>query len=34
MTVTDQLEMGAFLQTDARKRREAVDSVFEQFPRL
>ena len=34
MTVTDNLEMGAFLQHDSRKRREAVDSVFEQFPRL
>ena len=34
MTVTDNLEMGAFLQRDARKRREAVNSVFEQFPRL
>ncbi len=34
MTVTDNLEMGAFLQRDSRKRREAVDSVFEQFPRL
>ena len=34
MTVTDNLEMGAFLQHDTRKRREAVDSVFEQFPRL
>ena len=34
MTVADNLEMGAFLQRDARKRREAVQSVFEQFPRL
>ena len=34
MTVTDNLEMGAFLQKDARKRREAVQAVFEQFPRL
>jgi len=34
MTVSDNLEMGAFLQHDSRKRREAVDSVFEQFPRL
>ena len=34
MTVADNLEMGAFLQRDARKRREAVESVFEQFPRL
>ncbi|MBI3574366.1 MAG: ATP-binding cassette domain-containing protein, partial [Gammaproteobacteria bacterium] len=29
MTVADNLEMGAFLQRDARKRREAVQSVFE-----
>jgi ABC-type branched-subunit amino acid transport system ATPase component len=34
MTVSDNLEMGAFLQRDARKRREAVQAVFEQFPRL
>ena len=34
MTVADNLEMGAFLQRDARKRREAVNSVFERFPRL
>jgi branched-chain amino acid transport system ATP-binding protein len=34
MTVADNLEMGAFLQRDARKRREAVQAVFEQFPRL
>jgi branched-chain amino acid transport system ATP-binding protein len=34
MSVEDNLEMGAFLQKDARKRREAVQSVFEQFPRL
>ena len=34
MTVADNLEMGAFLQKDTRKRREAVQSVFEQFPRL
>jgi len=34
MTVTDNLEMGAFLQSDPRKRREAVEAVFEQFPRL
>jgi ABC-type branched-subunit amino acid transport system ATPase component len=34
MTVTDNLEMGAFLQRDPRKRREAVEAVFEQFPRL
>jgi branched-chain amino acid transport system ATP-binding protein len=34
MTVADNLEMGAFLQTDTRKRRAAVESVYEQFPRL
>jgi len=32
--VADNLEMGAFLQRDGRKRREAVQAVFEQFPRL
>jgi branched-chain amino acid transport system ATP-binding protein len=34
MTVADNLEMGAFLQKDTRKRREAVEAVFERFPRL
>ncbi|GAB4510233.1 MAG: ABC transporter ATP-binding protein [Sulfuricaulis sp.] len=34
MTVTDNLEMGAFLQRNSRKRREAVQAVFDQFPRL
>ncbi|HSW51908.1 MAG TPA: ABC transporter ATP-binding protein [Sulfuricaulis sp.] len=34
MSVADNLEIGAFLQHDARKRREAVQAVFEQFPRL
>ncbi|MHB8535514.1 MAG: ABC transporter ATP-binding protein [Sulfuricaulis sp.] len=34
MTVADNLEMGAFLQKDARKRRAAVQTVFERFPRL
>jgi branched-chain amino acid transport system ATP-binding protein len=34
MTVADNLEIGAFLQSDGRKRREAVQAVFEQFPRL
>ena len=34
MTVTDNLEMGAFLQKDSGKRRAAVQAVFEQFPRL
>jgi len=34
MTVADNLEMGAFLQTDTHKRRAAVESVYEQFPRL
>ena len=34
MTVADNLEMGAFLQRDGHKRREAVQAVFERFPRL
>jgi branched-chain amino acid transport system ATP-binding protein len=34
MTVTDNLELGAFLRTDRNRRKEAVDRVFEQFPRL
>ncbi len=34
MSVADNLEMGAFLQRDTRKRRAAVQAVFEQFPRL
>jgi branched-chain amino acid transport system ATP-binding protein len=34
MTVADNLEMGAFLQKDTRKRRAAVEAVFERFPRL
>ncbi len=34
MTVSDNLEMGAFLQRDTRKRREAVQAVFDRFPRL
>ena len=34
MSVADNLEMGAFLQRDGHKRREAVQAVFEQFPRL
>ena len=34
MTVADNLEMGAFLQTDTRQRRAAVATVYEQFPRL
>ncbi len=34
MTVADNLEMGAFLQKDTHKRREAVQAVFERFPRL
>ncbi|HYA37762.1 MAG TPA: ABC transporter ATP-binding protein [Candidatus Methylomirabilis sp.] len=34
MSVADNLEMGAFLQHDGRKRRKAVQAVFEQFPRL
>ncbi len=34
MTVEDNLEMGAFLVTDAAKRRRTVAAVFAQFPRL
>jgi branched-chain amino acid transport system ATP-binding protein len=34
MTVTDNLELGAFLQTDSTERQRAVERVFEQFPRL
>lgn len=34
MTVADNLEMGAFLQRDAAKRRAAVEEVYRQFPRL
>ena len=34
MTVSDNLEMGAFLQPNPRQRRAAVQAVFEQFPRL
>jgi branched-chain amino acid transport system ATP-binding protein len=34
MTVTDNLELGAFLQTNRGRRQEAVQRVFEQFPRL
>ncbi len=34
MTVADNLELGAFLQRDTHKRREAVRAVFERFPRL
>jgi branched-chain amino acid transport system ATP-binding protein len=34
MTVADNLELGAFLQRDTHKRREAVQTVFERFPRL
>ncbi len=34
MTVTDNLEMGAFLERNAHARQAAVASVFEQFPRL
>ena len=34
MSVADNLEIGAFLQRDGRRRREAVQAVFEQFPRL
>nr|MBS0021898.1 ABC transporter ATP-binding protein [Gammaproteobacteria bacterium] len=34
MTVRENLEMGAFLQKDARRRKQMVESVLEQFPRL
>jgi len=34
MTVTDNLELGAFLETNRSRRLEAVQRVFEQFPRL
>jgi len=34
MTVADNLEMGAFLQRDSKKRQAAVQAVFDQFPRL
>jgi len=34
MTVTENLEMGAFLIRDKQKVRLAIDKVFEQFPRL
>ncbi|MGN7613434.1 ABC transporter ATP-binding protein [Magnetococcales bacterium HHB-1] len=34
MSVTENLEMGAFLMRDKNKIRRAVDKVFEQFPRL
>jgi len=34
MTVADNLELGAFLQTNRTRRQQAVERVFEQFPRL
>ncbi len=34
MTVRENLEMGAFLQKDARMRTQMVEAVMEQFPRL
>lgn len=34
MTVADNLELGAFLQPNRNRRQEAVERVFEQFPRL
>lgn len=34
MSVTENLELGAFLERDARRRRQAVDQVFTQFPQL
>ncbi|MHB8741866.1 MAG: ABC transporter ATP-binding protein [Sulfuricaulis sp.] len=34
MTVADNLELGGFLQRDTLKRRQAIHTVFESFPRL
>ncbi|NIR85567.1 MAG: ABC transporter ATP-binding protein [Gammaproteobacteria bacterium] len=34
MSVADNLEMGAYLESDRVRRRQAVDRVFDQFPRL
>ncbi|MBF0186661.1 MAG: ABC transporter ATP-binding protein [Magnetococcales bacterium] len=34
MTVTENLEMGAFLLKDGKRVRDAVDRVFSEFPRL
>jgi branched-chain amino acid transport system ATP-binding protein len=34
MSVLDNLELGAFQQRDRDQRRQAVEAVFEQFPRL
>jgi branched-chain amino acid transport system ATP-binding protein len=34
MSVIDNLELGAFLETNKARRAAAVDTVFEQFPRL
>ena len=34
MTVRENLEMGAFLQRDRKKRRQLVEAVLEQFPQL
>ena len=34
MTVTDNLELGAFLKTDGADRQQAVEQVFARFPRL
>lgn len=34
MSVLDNLELGAFHERDKARRREAVEMVFEQFPRL
>lgn len=34
MSVTENLELGAFLEKDAHKRQQAVKTVYEQFPQL
>jgi branched-chain amino acid transport system ATP-binding protein len=34
MSVLDNLELGAFQERDRERRRQAVEAVFEQFPRL
>ena len=34
MTVTENLEMGAFLRADGAERRRSVAAAFDQFPRL
>jgi len=34
LTVTENLEMGAFIQTDGKKVTKGIDQVFSMFPRL